>query len=169
MTEHLDELYFRWLCAVAGTNRRKTYWNLFSQLHHKEFVWLVPNDDNRLEDGRDLREEFAEEKQLDDIDPMWMTLGCSMLEMFIALSRRLAFEGGNRSRVWFWVMMTNLHLIEYPDGVVESGEIDDILNTVIWRTYLPNGHGGIFPLDHSEEDQRDVEIWYQLSAYLLER
>jgi hypothetical protein len=39
---------------------------------------------------------------------------------------------------------------------------------VIWRTYDRRGHGGLFPLQRSNRDQRRVEIWYQLSEYLLQ-
>ena len=48
-------------------------------------------------------------------------------------------------------------------------EVNDVLDRVIWRTYRWDGHGGLFPLNEPEKDQREVEIWYQLSAYLLER
>jgi hypothetical protein len=46
-------------------------------------------------------------------------------------------------------------------------EIDDILTRLIERTYKPNGEGGFFPLPQTDEDQTKVEIWYQMSAYIL--
>jgi hypothetical protein len=36
----------------------------------------------------------------------------------------------------------------------------------VWRTYEPNGVGGFFPLENPNEDQREVELWYQMSAYV---
>ena len=45
-------------------------------------------------------------------------------------------------------------------------EVDDVLETVIWRNYQANGHGGLFPLKNAKRDQTKVEIWYQLAAYL---
>jgi hypothetical protein len=172
MTEEpLDEQYFRWLYDQVGSIKRTTHWQLLRQLHSKEFVWIIPNDDNRLEDGRDLRLEFIQDHyhHEDSIDPMWMDLGCSMLEMLIALSRRLEFEDDTPAKEWFWQMMENLDLSECTDasGYSEQ-EVDEILDDVIWRLYKPNGHGGLFPLEHAEEDQRDIEIWYQFSAYLQE-
>ena len=59
----------------------------------------------------------------------------------------------------------------YTDEVYSRGEwenIDEILNKFIDRTYRASGYGGLFPLRHSKEDQRKVEIWYQMAAYLIE-
>ncbi len=140
------------------------------QLYIKEFVWFIPNDDNRVEDGRDLRYEFVDSEDMEDVDPDWMTLGCSMLELLVGLSRRLSFEADGEPRVWFWHMLDTLEIScndkEYTNQ--HYREIDETLDRVIWRTYSPDGHGGLFPLRHATQDQRDIEIWYQLSAYLLE-
>lgn len=173
MDEPLDELYFRWLCSqvtnVKLKNPARTYWSLLRQLHSKEFVWIIPNDDNRLEDGRDLRDEFIYEQELKDVDPEWNNLGCSMLELMIGLARRLNFEDDAPVDEWFWQMMDNLELRGFTDkSKYTEQDVDEILDDVIWRTYSRNGRGGLFPLKHAHEDQREVELWYQLSAYLLE-
>jgi hypothetical protein len=174
MTEPLDELYFRWLCAqvtnVKLKNPARTYWSLLRQLHSKEFVWIIPNDDNRLEDGRDLRYEFVETEGLSDVDHEWLSLGCSMLEMLVGLARRLAFEDDNNpADVWFWHMLDNLDLRRCTDkSNYDMQDVEEILDNVIWRTYSRNGRGGLFPLKHADQDQREVELWYQQSAYLLE-
>lgn len=173
MKKPLDELYLTWLYAQIGNvklkNRSRTYWTLARQLYTKEFVWFIPNDDNRAEDGRDLRCEFLDQEQIEDVDEGWMELGCSVLEMLIGLSRRLSFEDDREPRVWFWCLIDNIGLLEQTDNSRTPAEhVDEILNKVIWRTYKPSGRGGLFPLRRAERDQREVEIWYQLSAYLLE-
>lgn len=172
MSEPLDELYLTWLYSQVDTLTKKnpshTHWKLLKQLYTKEFIWIVPNDDNRLEDGRDLRQEFVEDTN-PDVDSNWMNLGCSMLEMLVALARRLSFETGRPVRNWFWEFLFNLHIVEYTDDSdYPDQDIDEILETVIWRTYDRDGHGGLFPLHRAEEDQRYVEIWYQQSYYLAE-
>lgn len=173
MNAPLDELYFTWLYSQVGdveiADPSKTYWNLLRLLFKKEFVWVIPNDDNRLEDGRDLRIEFLVDERIEDEDSDWMHMGCSMLEMLVALSRRLSFEAEGEPKEWFWHMMKNLNFDKYADThKIIDREVDDALDKVIWRTYRRNGLGGLFPLKKSAEDQRNVEIWYQLSAYLLE-
>lgn len=173
MSEPLDEIYFIWLyhevAPISLKNPARTYNKLFRKLFTTEFVWIVPNDDNRVEDGRDLRYEFLREKEIDDIDPEWMGLGCSMLELLIGLSRRLSFEMDGEPSGWFWTLLENVGLNEFNDKVYISDEpVDEILNRVIFRTYGSDGHGGLFPLCHTDDDQRNVELWYQLSAWVME-
>ena len=170
----LDELYLTWLYSQVGSvkikNPEKTYWSLLRLLYSKEFIWIVPNDDNRVADGRELRFDFIDEEGLFDVDDEWMSLGCSMLEMLVALSRRLSFESEGEPRVWFWHILRNIGLEVYNDTKpIPFDAIDEQLNQIIWRTYEPDGTGGLFPLQWPEKDQRDIEIWYQLSAYILER
>lgn len=96
--------------------------------------------------------------------------GCSFLEMMIAISHRLSFETDRRPKWWFWHLMKNLGLENYSDDMpFTQDEVDETLDRVIWRTYSPDGKGGLFPLEDPQHDQRQVELWYQLNAYLLER
>ncbi len=171
MSEPLDELYLKWLYSQVANPRarRRTHWKLLREMYTTEFVWLIPNDDNRVEDGRDLRHEFLTEAHICEVNDDWMALGCSFLEMAIGLSRRLSFETENSESWWFWTLMENLDLKECTDqSDIPEQVIASRLNAVIWRTYDANGRGGLFPLANSMRDQRTVEIWYQLQTYLLE-
>jgi len=174
MSPPLDDQYLTWLYSQVGSvrlrNSSRTHWSLLRQLYTKEFIWIIPNDDNRVEDGRDLRFEFLESEGLNQ-DQEWLSLGCSMLEMMIALSRRLAFETGDKPRDWFWHLIETLDLEQFNDRTYDDHArtlIDETLDRVIWRLYSADGRGGLFPLRHATEDQTQVEIWYQLSAYLAE-
>lgn len=171
--EPLDELYFQWLyrqVGRAGTQRTRTHWKLLRQFFKKEFVWITPNDDNRVVDGTELRYEFVNYSALSKVDADWMYQGCSVLEMLIALSRRLAFEADGQPRDWFWVLVKNLGMDEFTDSNYDGfiADIDDGLEKLIYRQYGPDGRGGLFPLQHAVVDQRHVEIWYQMSQYLYE-
>jgi len=173
----LDERYFEWLYKFVGQVRNKnparSHWRLAEQLYIMEFTWFVHNDGNRIGDGVNLRFEFLEAEGLspNDVPRQWIDEGCSILEMLIGLSRRAAFMADGDEYNWLWKMLDNLGLRVYTDDVY----IPDVQNEVAWtferivnRTYEPDGSGGIFPLKHPTEDQRSVELWYQLSAYLLE-
>lgn len=169
----LDNRYLTWLYSqVANPNTRtgpRTYWNLCNQLVHIEFAWFVPNDDNRAEDGRELRAEWTATFK-EDAPHEWLSLGCSFLELLIGLARRLAFETDGSVSDWFWQLISNLGLSGYNDGRgnFKHEEVEDITSAVIWRTYDRDGNGGLFPLRRASKDQRKVEIWYQLSEYLLQ-
>jgi hypothetical protein len=173
----LDESYFRWLysqvCDVEEIRPSRTYWGLLRQLYVTEFVWIIPNDDNRADDGKDLRAFFAKEMGLYDyagiIDPVWESLGCSMLELLIGLSRRLSFQAEGEPRVWFWRLIKNANLLLDCDlRKFPRAEISEKLDRIIWRKYEYNGHGGLFPLRDSYADQREVELWYQMQAYVIQ-
>jgi hypothetical protein len=174
-TSELDELYFQWLYAqvesVDTTDPSRTYWDILRILHHKEFLWFVPNDDNRAEDARNLRHLFVSTKGIQDVDEDWMNFGCSMLELMVALAHRLSFVLEGEPAAWFWELMENIKLEVFNDNVeIDEQEVDEILNVVIWRTYSPKGVGGLFPLKKKQDkNQRDVELWYQMNAYILER
>ena len=178
MNELLDDVYLEWLYGQVSSLKYRhascTYWNLFNHLYRKKFIWFVANDDNRAEDGRDLRLEFFEFKQM-PIDREWYELDCSVLEMIIALSRRLSFEADDTTESWFWELLNNLGLVYYNDAVYRDQEslimeeVDHKINRLISREYEADGSGGLFPLKYPLKDQRLVEIWYQLSDYLAER
>src|SRR4051812_31166616 len=99
MTQARDQQYLDWLISQIEFNTTKTYQGLLDCLHATEFVWIVPNDDNRVYDGLDLRTEFVDGTHgwaLDEIMqlPVMTGKGASILEVLIGLSRRVAFTCG---------------------------------------------------------------------------
>lgn len=173
----LDDLYLEWLykhfAVVGNRNPARSYWGLARQLYTKQFSWIIANDDNRVEDGKDLRQEFLSEVDTSQVyvDRNWMELGCSMLELLVSLAEMAAFESGESVIEWFWRFMYNLGLDRYSDdlyGESIQGEVEEALDRVIRRTYAADGTGGLFPLRSAQQDQRRVELWYQMSAYILE-
>lgn len=171
MNEPLENAYFRWLCAkiIEDKYPNVTYNKLFNILHRTEFVWLLVGDDNRAEDGIELRTEFILECEIPD-NPGWRGEGCSLLEMLIAFSRRARFLTDIPSREWFWEFLDNLRLSELSDSSdFDTKDVENILDDFIWRTYSMKGEGGILPLNSSNNDQRHVEIWYQFCEYVVDK
>lgn len=175
MREPIDELYITWLynhvASEARRSPRRTYWSLIRKMFRTEYIWLIPNDDNRVEDGKGLRLDFLDQMNLhpEDLDVGWLTIGCSVLEMLIALSKRLEFETDTAAKDWFWHILHNLGLDESTDAnYVGDDAVEQIFDIVIWRRYAADGTGGLFPLKEPRGDQRKIELWYQLNAYILE-
>jgi hypothetical protein len=172
----LDELYLRWLydqvALVDEQDESLTYWTLFRQMFTTKFLWLVQRDENRLEDGKALRHVFLREQGivLNRKERGWIEIECSFLELVVGLANRLEFEAGGTVPYWFWRLMENIDLRGYHDGVRDYPDdvVEGILYSVMFRQYSHNGEGGFFPLREPCEDQRGVELWYQLSAYVLE-
>ena len=167
--------YFEWLAkkvvSLKAKNPEVTHWKLLRRFYSTPFEWFVPNDDNRVAHGLELRIQWVKETHQDDPDREWLELSCSVLEMLIALSDRLTFEAGGSTGPWFWKLVENLGLKQYTDDIYEISieeEVDEVLDRLINRTYERDGSGGLFPVRQDPRDQRKVEILYQMSSYLLE-
>ena len=163
--------YFNWLYdKVDGQG----YMHLLDELYGTTFKWFVPNDDNRAFEGLDLRDEFIDAHKYYD-PTVSIADGCTMLEVLIGLARRcesIADSSNMTMRDWFWKLIDNLGLSECTDsGFLRNWDeyvVDKKLDYLIGRKYDRNGEGGLFPLKHSKNDQRKVELWYQMSEYLVE-
>lgn len=178
--------YFNWLCHLVWLDEfdGRTYNGLAHILHGIEFYSIVPLDHNREQDGIRLRSTWLEimDEQADALGigrpvyPETCLQGpCSVLEMMVALAMRLEAdimqndEYGPRAAVWFWEMMSNLRLFWLDDSRLDGDiQVKTVIETVLDRRYDRNGNGGLFPLRSAEEDQTNVEIWWQAQAWLKE-
>ena len=168
-----DEPYYEWLISQIEfpINFRETFDELLHRLHETEFVWTISGDDNRIQDGKDLRTDFRYKFDMpNDFPELEFKPFVSVLEIIIAVSRILEFVAGGQAPGWAWRLIDNLGLNHFYDPLdaEKISAVDEILATLIWRTYDRNGKGGFFPLLFPEEDQTKVEIWYQLNAYINE-
>lgn len=168
-SEELEEQYVAWLWSQVESGKQ-SYEALAQAMFEKEFVWFIPNDDNRCEDGLDLRTEFMQEMGSTVALRYLSERGCSVLEVVIALSRRLSFAADGSPAEWAWTLIKNLELnkMKDPVGHRRLERIDAALEMLIWRTYAKDGQGGLFPLAWPDQDQTKVELWYQMSAFLNE-
>ena len=174
MDERLENMYFNWLAAkvirVENPTPSNSYEVLLKTLHNTEFVWLLSGDDNRAEDGKELRREFLIAGDFPDHEE-WRTMyPCSVLEMMIAFSRRAEFNSEIPSQQWFWEMLDNLNLKDVNDAsAVDPLEIEDVLTHFMFRRYARDGDGGLFPLIRPHQDQTKLEIWQQFCDYLVDK
>ena len=168
--------YFDFLCSFVG--RTHQYSSLLNELYGIEFYSLIPNDDNRGIDGEQLRQKFIDEAG--PTGPRFLPSGpCTVLEMLIGVAYRLEFETAQTQwertpEEWFWVLIDNLNLSFYDNKTYELNynncvvKVSKVINSMLAREYDNHGEGGLFPLKRAKKDQRRVEIWYQMSAYVLE-
>lgn len=169
MTRRMSK-YLTFLMDIVDTSE-DDYGLLFEKLLSIPFVYFVGNDDNRAVDGLNLRFDFEEEygklTELNEDE-------CSILEMFIALARRCDVdmmydeECGNRVPLWFWTMMCNLGLSKYDNSEFDEDAVEKICDIFNYRKYKKDGScGGAWPIRRCKEDLREVELWYQMSWYLV--
>ena len=173
LKDRINDEYFEYLCELIDAKRYArsvSYRKLLMRLHDTEFTYFIPYDDNRADDGVQLRRRFALARN--DMSLVDYILGpCSVLEMMVALAVRCETimddtSYGDRTGQWFWGMINNLGLSSMSDSKFYKHEVDTIVNRFLKREYERNGKGGLFTVKHSKRDMRSVEIWCQLSWYL---
>lgn len=165
------EEYFDNLCEMVGGGEvvpGLSFYKVLWILYEKPFYSIMGNDNDRAEDGLDLRVGFIDR----DASP------CSVLEMMIALSRRMAYimlddQDDDYSCDFFWNMMYNLFYLfdRFDDEAITPSiekRINNILDRFLMRNYDYDGTGGLFPIKKPREDQRELEICYQMNAWLIE-
>lgn len=175
--KELNNEYFKWMCQLVQDKRFMrglTHQKLLNHLHNVIFQFTLPMDENRAEDGKNLRYRFGYERKHDnqtiatylDITP------CSVLEMLVSLSLRCEEDImynpdiGDRTGMWFWNMIINLGLESMDDSHYDAEYVDKVILRFMNHKYKRNGEGGLFTIDNRECDMRTLEIWAQLNWYL---
>ena len=166
--------YFDWLCDLVCEDRfssQISYKKLLTCLHEIDFRYSILKDQNRAEDGLDLRYRFSCKTGIEYAE-LYLDNNCSVLEMMIALAIRCEEtlmddpKIGNRTGQWFWGMITNLGLGSVTDDQFDRRRVETIITRFLDRDYEPDGRGGLFRVRNCDCDLRTVEIWYQLCYYL---
>lgn len=170
--------YFDWLYervfGIRDVITKNNYTVLCDAMHRFPFKNLVRHDDNRVAEGIALRDEFLKNyrKRYNVSDKLDMVMpDASIFEVLVSLANRADFVYDNGEEFWFDLFITNLKLKEFNDmGFLarDAAKVERRLRRFNDRRYAPDGDGGIFPLKDPQEDQREVELWYQMAAYMTE-
>jgi hypothetical protein len=171
-------VYFEWLCqqisSVGSDDPSLSFIQVCGQMHSLEFNDRVPNDDNRAAEGVELRSEFLSSLTgitIYDYAELSHLGKCTILEMLIALTRRADFIVEMGQAAWFMKFLENLGLLRFSDDRFLERDTVRVLKALVKfneRRYSTSGDGGLFPLREPENDQRRVELWYQMAAYMKE-
>jgi hypothetical protein len=172
--------YFNWLYdqvfRVRDMDSPISYVNVCTHMHSIHFNDSVPNDDNRAREAEELRNEFIATLrgiEVEDFAELYDLGKATILEVLIALTRRCDYIAEIGTAQWFRIFLENLGLMKFSDANYaprDDPRIDRILRAFNNRQYSPMGRGGIFPLrqNTSGRDQRQAELWVQMSAYMTE-
>lgn len=139
-------------------------------------------DCNRIADGLALREEYEMHGfngESDHINfPKTPEGTCTFLEFLAALARRIENDYlydpmmGNRTWLWFTMMLNNMGLMEvwFKNDHIDPHDVYYIqkrMFRVIEKDYNDDGtDGGLFPIPN--RDVKNLEIWDQMRLYLRE-
>lgn len=171
-----EDLYFEWMCGLVNDSENKSeqYKVLLRYLYNSDFIWTLPMDANREDDGLSLRYVFADIMKISHpmIEEIFARKNVSILEMMVALAVRTEDDimadpkYGRRVPVWFWAMIDSLNLSEQYDHVFDESYCSFVLNRLINHEYRADGFGGLFYIPNYKGDLRQDEIWVQLNKWL---
>lgn len=165
--------YFEWMYDLVGGGRYSpstSFRQLLTFLHEVEFTYFVPHDENRADDGINLRYRYCYDHNCEDLE-VYLDGPCSVLEMMIALVLRCEEfmddpSKGDRTSQWFWTMIHSMGLSSMTDTNFNEWLVSDAVGRLLNRDYDRDGAGGLFHVRGWDRDMRRMEIWQQLLAYL---
>lgn len=176
----LNDKYFRWLLAILGFKNPATcgYISMLSYMYSRDFKLtdpIVGHDDNRLNDGFDLRALYSNNFTDPEFPPIFEE-PVSVLEVLVAFAVRIdddvMYNGSLHASKWFFIMVDNLGMTGFKDEYLGiDWVIDDeeqIIDIWMSRQYGPDGKGSIFPVKYTTFDQRNLEMWYQMQEWFKE-
>lgn len=139
------------------------YIKLFYVLENTPFIATLEMDENRVLDAKDLRKllwYYGKEQ-------------VSVFEILVTLAVLMENEimhndkFGDRTAKWFWMMLENMRLTEYPDSRFDEEVVKNILENFIFRKYNRKGEIGCpFPIEKPPKDLRKKDLWYQMNWYV---
>lgn len=160
-----------------GFSSSLKYKKLMDILGNTTFNVIIERDVNRVKDGLSLRYDFFDDC---GVNGGCFTQPCSILEFLIGLSIRIDTEyigdpAEECPEFIFWEMICNLGLDKMDDTNFNTEDVREILDIFVNREYRGDGKGNIFPLKSvtidekgDKIDQKNVEIWSQMLAYISE-
>lgn len=170
--------YFDYLKDMVYAPGAEAYDTLLDILFRINFRWSVHNDDNRAADGIDIRYNFEQEFDIDERSAKELSLiPCSVMEVICGLAIRMddTMRDPERRHIdrWFWELIGNLGLLDCTNEAFERGErslkdVEEIVDIFMDRTYDELGHGGLFPRNHCDKNQKEIELFAQMNGYLCE-
>lgn len=172
----MDELwddYLQYLIWRGGLQRYVKYGRLFEIMHDINFNCILERDDNRYDDGVELRDEYTIPDDYYDFINEFMNRPCSVLEMLLGLAIRVDDEfigdpAEEHPEIFFMEMIKNLGLDRFKGDRYRDVDVVKIVLRWINREFEKDGRGSPFPIKYDCRDQRYLEIWDQMNVYISE-
>ena len=161
--------------VVDKKHPRLDYIPLLDLLHKIPFELHMQEDEDRVKDGQYLRDKWCSEEGIYEHLYEFEDEKVSVLEVLVALAERLSFQIGNNCTgdhgipECFWEILGNLGIEKYSAGNYIPLNIKEKVRVWMYRRYRKDGLGGAFPLQNSRYNQKNLTIWDQMNAYILEK
>ena len=171
--EEKKEDYFSWLMSkVVGEFISDNEIEVGRVLYSIPYRYILEFDAHRRDDGLGLREMYEDET---GNIALWEE-PCSVLEVLVSTALYVAedvigtFYNSKRTIEWFWMMLDNLGILGIgdPRDPAVHNYISKVVDKWLDRKFDYDGTGSPFPIRRPSEDQRKIEIWKQICAYIVD-
>lgn len=155
----------------------RSYDELLDYLYDCPFSPRMEMDENRAEDGKELRRQFCYEHGVSRgsmLDETGKVKKCTMLEMMVALAQRcesqitMDMDDGVHTERWFYPMLESLGLSGMRNGRLDETEAGNVIHRFLSRNYTYFGEGSLFTVNNPKYDMRNTDLWYQAMWYIAE-
>ena len=154
-------------------HHRVDYIPLLDLLNSIPFTVVMEMDGNRAEDAAYNRKNWLQSEDLYEYLYEFDDEKVSVLEVLVSIAERLEFQVGNpmdnrRISDQFWEILRNLDIEKYTADNYKPLNIKEKVRNWMLRKYKKDGSGSIFPVKNCEKDMRSLQIWDQMSMYIME-
>ncbi len=171
----LKKAYFNYLVErVCDKQHDKVdYIPLLDLLHSMKFVVVLDMDENRVGDGAYIRKKWLQEEDLYDYLFEFEDEKVSVLEVLVGIAERFEYQVGDmmvgdRTNERFWELLRNLDIEKYTADNYKPLNIKEKVRIWMNRKYKKDGSGSIFPVKKHVKNMLDLQIWDQMTEYIME-
>lgn len=137
------------------------------------YRWSIDLDENRMLDAMTLREEYIDLHG--GRGRAFVNGEVSVFEVLVALSIRMEHicydSEDDKTGERFIEMIHNLAIqfnnLRWNDEVQKT--VEERVRVWLDREFDRFGYGSPFPNKRAKEDQRKVELWYQMNKYIVDK
>lgn len=172
------EEYFNWLVDSLNLNAgyKIQHYSLFKALHNISYEYFNVMDENRYQDGIDLRYRFGSDTNIPyyDITECIDICECSVLEMLVALilkiDNMITYDPKDSLKAELFVdIAKSLGINEQINANFNQEYVNQCIFNWLHGQYEVNGQGGIITVQYPRQDMRTVDHWTQVMWYVNEK
>ena len=151
--------YYKWLISIVGDRNGV----LLQTLYSIPYRYDIPMDENRYNAGMNQRSLYAYQEGVYLADVTDRPV--SVLEVLVSVSKAMDENTSIPKEIWFWEMMSNMHLTFSENQNYITKTINDWMD----HKYSYVGVGSPFPLKTSSVDTRNLQLWDLMGMYINEK
>ena len=163
--------YRLWLNNKVANELSSAYVQLLAILWRTEFVAEYSLDENRIEDAKGLRDEFADSMDIENHEYVKLkSTPVRLIEIMISMSKRISdiISTDNNSSKYFWEMVESMELDKMDDSNFNASLAQKRLDILLGHKYRRDGKGSLFYIKNADQsyNAQMLDIWTQCMAYL---